>query len=119
MDFLPALPPDFAALANPAARGAAPLLAPVNPEDAAALGATPFALALALLTNPGLSGEALPAAGNDLPALPLDSALDAAPAPSPADLMFALAPTAAAVQAQLRPAETPVAPPLTDSLPAP
>lgn len=118
MDFLPTLPPDLMALADPSVRGAAQLLAPMDPGHAEALGATPFALCLALLTAPPPSGEALPSTGNDLPTPPLEVAADSAP--SIADLMATLAPVAAAVQAQLRPVELPPGTVPTDAaLPAP
>jgi flagellar hook-length control protein FliK len=81
------------------------LLAPADADDPAALGATPFALCLELLTAPPPSGEGLPSAGNELPAPPFDAAGAAVPTPSAAELMAALGPAAAAVQAQLRPAE--------------
>jgi flagellar hook-length control protein FliK len=117
MDSLPAVPPDLAALAVPSVRGAAPLLGSVESEHAEASAASPFELCLALLTAPPPSGEAMPPGGKDLPVLSLEFAADSASAPSTAELMLVLAPAAAAVQAQLRPAQPAALP--ADGLPAP
>jgi len=73
MELLTSLPADLAAIADPSARGPAPLL---RPPDADGMPAAPFELCLALLTAPSAGGEAWPVAGKELPVLPLDPATE-------------------------------------------
>ena len=81
MDFLTSLPADLAALADPSVRGAAPLLRPPDSAGETQSPTTPFALCLALLTEPLSGGEAWPATGKELPVVPLEPAAEpAAPA---------------------------------------
>ena len=94
MELVAALPAELVCVADPAARGAAPLLRPTPaPADSAAPGA-PFALFLELLATAVPTGQGLPAGGNDLPlaarepaaeegqgATALDAALAALPLP--------------------------------------
>lgn len=67
MEIVAALPPDLAAIADPSARGAAPLLRPPQAEADSPPAVAPFELYLALLTGAQPGGEAWPPAGNDLP----------------------------------------------------
>jgi flagellar hook-length control protein FliK len=103
-------PPDLAALADPSARGAAPLLR--VPEADGAPQAS-FALLLGLTTGAPASGEAWPPTGKELPALLPDAegeiaTASAAPYPFPVAEPAALV-AAAALQARLR---------LADALPS-
>ena len=86
MELAVPLSADLAAIAGPAARGAAPLLHPTGPPAAAADGPPPFEMLLALLTGPHSTGEPWPTAGKELPVLPLD-------APTETDAGAAIAPT--------------------------
>ena len=66
MELVAALPAELVCVADPAARGAAPLLRPTPaPADSAAPGA-PFALFLELLATAAPTRQGLPAGGNDL-----------------------------------------------------
>ena len=76
MDFLTSLPADLAALADPSVRGAAPLLRPPDAAGETQSPTTPFALCLALLTEPLPGGEAWPATGKELPVAPLEPAAE-------------------------------------------
>jgi flagellar hook-length control protein FliK len=82
MELVASLPPDFAAIADPTARAAAPPLRPTDQDDAAAAAAMPFEWLLGLLTTPLPGGEGLPAAGNGLPAGAVDAACDSTAASS-------------------------------------
>src|SRR5688572_32711954 len=93
MDFLTSLPADLAALADPSVRGTAPLLRPPDSAGETSSPSTPFALCLALFTEPLPSGEAWPATGKELPVIPLEPAAEPAAA-SATDALLLLAPTA-------------------------
>jgi flagellar hook-length control protein FliK len=113
MELLTALPPDLAVLADPSARGAAPLLRPPDAEGTSPAAATPFELCLVLLTGALPSGEVWPPGGKELPVVPLDAEPDSGSTgelvPDPA-LVFAPAALAdAAVQARVRPGASPQA----------
>jgi flagellar hook-length control protein FliK len=67
MEIVAALPPELAAIADPSARGAKPLLRPLEAETDPLTAVAPFGLYLALLTGPFPGGEVSPPAGNALP----------------------------------------------------
>jgi flagellar hook-length control protein FliK len=94
MEFLPALPAELVAVADPSARGAAPLLRSAAGGTAAATAALPFADFLALLTEPVLAGESWPAPGKELPLLPVEPA--SADLASAAPLVLPMLPSAIA-----------------------
>ena len=100
MEISASLPAELVAIADPSARGAAPLL--ISP-DGGRSAALPFALCLELLTEPRLSGEAWPVDGKDLPLPPADAGTGM-PAFEPAALLLSLpaAPTDASL-ALMRP----------------
>ena len=75
MELSTILPAELAAIADPSARGAAPLLTSADSGGNAPPAALPFALCLELLTEPSLSGEAWPADGKDLPLAPTEGAV--------------------------------------------
>ncbi len=70
MELTFSLPPDFAALVDPMARGPAPLLRSAGAERSAE---AEFSLLLGLLTDAAPGGEAWPPTGNELPVLPVDA----------------------------------------------
>jgi flagellar hook-length control protein FliK len=113
MELLASLPPDLAVLADPSARGAAPLLRSPDAGGTAPAAATPFELCLALLTGALPSGEVWPPGGKELPVVPLEAERDGDStgelAPDPALLFAPAALTEAALQARIRPAEAPQA----------
>lgn len=98
MEFLPALPADLVAVADPSARGPAPLLRSGDAEGSAAAAAMPFADFLALLTAPLPAGESWPATGKDLPVIPVEPA-GADPLAAVPDAVLPLPPFGAAVSA--------------------
>jgi flagellar hook-length control protein FliK len=96
MELVTALPPELLAGAGPPPGGAAPLLRSSDQDGAATPVALPFELLLGLLQTPLPSGEALPAAGNVLPAVagaPTGAAVTPESAPSPSGLAPAAAGT--------------------------
>jgi flagellar hook-length control protein FliK len=110
MEFLTALPADLVAAADPSARAAAPLLRPADADGKAPTAAMPFELCLALLTTPLPDGESWPAAGKELPVVPLEPVLADAAAGTAPELLPGLLPAAvadAALQARLRFMEPP------------
>jgi hypothetical protein len=120
MELATAMPVELAAIADPSARGAAPLLTAVNRGGNAPGGALPFALCLELLTEPSLSGEAWPANGKDLPPPPADAGtappvlepaafLLSLPA-VPADAPFAVLPPLASASESTEPLQPPFLP---------
>jgi flagellar hook-length control protein FliK len=125
MELLTSLPADFAAIADPSARGPAPLLRPPETQSTPATAATPFALCLALLTAEAPGGEAWPAAGKELPVLPLDVAAEADEATElAANPLLAFAPPAFAQgalpgQLLLGGAPEPALPPAATAVPLP
>jgi flagellar hook-length control protein FliK len=76
MELAVSLPADLAVLADPTARGAAPLLRPPDAAGASPLPGTPFELCLAALTAELPDGEVWPVPGKELPLLPLEAAAD-------------------------------------------
>jgi flagellar hook-length control protein FliK len=99
------LPAELVAVADPWARGAAPLLHPGDSDTEPGTGPLPFELYLTLLTAPLPSGETSPPTGKDLPVLPAVAAATAAPAAS----NVAPLPVDAAVFARLKLASVPAA----------
>jgi len=78
MELLTAPPVEIAAIAEPSARGAAPLLDPAGAGSRGPPPAVPFDLLLGLLKEPLPGGEAWPAGGKKLPLPRLDTASETA-----------------------------------------
>lgn len=78
MELFAAPPVELAAIADPSARGAAPLLRPPGEGGPAPPPAVPFELLLGLLTAPMPGGESWPAGGKKLPLPPLYAATESA-----------------------------------------
>jgi flagellar hook-length control protein FliK len=116
MELVASLPPDVAAIADPAARAPASPLRPPAKDDAAAAAAAPFDLLLALLTTPLPGGESLPAGGNALPAAGVSAACDSTAPPKPVAAAPQRAATGADLLARLKLAAAPAA---ADESPAP
>jgi flagellar hook-length control protein FliK len=112
-------PAELVAVADPLARGAAPLLRPGELESESAAPPLPFELYLTLLTTPQPTGKPSPPTGNELPVLPPV----AAPAASPVTSAGAPPPMDAALFARLQLASVPTSastqPVTAPALPAP
>jgi flagellar hook-length control protein FliK len=110
------LPAELFPVADPSARGAAPLLRPGESDTESAATPLPFDLYLALLTTPQPTGETWPPTGKELPVVPPVAASTAAAssvAPPPVDAaLFARLKLAASVQAaaSTQPAAAPALP---------
>jgi flagellar hook-length control protein FliK len=74
MEALTSLPAELVALADPSARGAAPLLRPTGPPEDVGDAPASFDAFLALLAMPLPAGEGSPLPGRDLPVPPLATA---------------------------------------------
>jgi flagellar hook-length control protein FliK len=79
MEPLASLPAELAAIADPSARGAAPLLRPPGAGGPPPPSVLPFGQLLELLTERPPSGQAWPADGKELPLPSLEAVTDAAP----------------------------------------
>ena len=82
MELLASLPVELAAVADPSARGAAPLLRPPGAGGPAPPPVLPFELVLDLLAEAPPGGESWPANGKELPLPPLEPAEPAALSPA-------------------------------------
>jgi len=102
MELVTSLPAELFAIADPAARGAAPLLRPAEADADSSASTASFEACLALLGMPLPTGQAWPVTGKELPPAPLDLA---AVAPDPAAVApdtFATEAADAAVLARLK-----------------